>query len=394
MGCEQSLEDALSAAPTPELQAYIKKEWVETASSWANYARTHSPLLLQVLTTNALEGFHSALKNGVKAAMRSWSLRGIVEHLADITLAYDKRAELEERNWRAGKFPEVGLYPGMEKLPTPVQKLILREREEAELRIAEGEDPRELGEGSECDCLFWRRYSLPCRHLFQLDMLFGGRFQEEDWQEVRSPILGHLFFTFYTNDLQYALRFEDCGFEVYEGLEAYRREAPEPMEDAPGPAERRLAVREVLDSVQERYYALEEATSGWEEEKKAKFFGRWVGQLGAVMGTVRKAGVCDFVEENEIPAELLDGTESQQARRARRPVTKEQWLEKKAAERDRREEKRLQAAEDSQLRRGQWLPPKGSRKRLRRTTGARDGMFLPSDEDEEGYADAQFEWDD
>ena len=33
MGCEQSLEDALSAAPTPELQAYIKKESVETAAS-------------------------------------------------------------------------------------------------------------------------------------------------------------------------------------------------------------------------------------------------------------------------------------------------------------------------------------------------------------------------
>ena len=319
--------------------------------------------------------------------MRFWSLRGSVQHLADITLAYDKRAEHEERNWRSGKYPEVSLYFGMEKLPAPVQLLILKEREQAETRIAEGKDFWELEKGAECDCLFWRRYSLPCRHLFQLDILFGSWFRKEDWQKVRL-----LLFTFYTNDLQYALLFEDCGFEVYEGIEAFRTEAPEPEEDAPGPAQRRLAVREVLDGVQQRYYALEEATSGWKEEEKVKFFERWVGQLGAVMDGIRKAGVCDFVEDNEIPAELLDGTESQQARRAGRPVTKEQWLAKKAAEWDKREEKRLQAAEDSQLRRGQWLPPKGSRKRQRRPEGGWNEKFLPSDEDEEGFADAPFEY--
>ena len=185
MGCEQSLAEALSAAPSKELRAYIQKEWVETAASWANYARTHSPLLLQVPTTNPLERFHSALKYGVKAAIKSWSLQGIVIHIANVALGYDRRAEAEERSWRAGSLPEVRLYPGIERLPVPIQKLILREREKGELLVAEGEDPREVGKETECDCLFWRRYSLPCRHLFQVDMLIGGMFREEDWDEVK-----------------------------------------------------------------------------------------------------------------------------------------------------------------------------------------------------------------
>ena len=65
---------------------------------------------------------------------------------------------------------------------------------------------------------------------------------------------------------------------------------------------------------------------------------------GAVRGsdkTILKAGVCNFVEENEIPAKLLDRTESQQARQARGLVTKKQWLERKAAEWNRKEKRRL-----------------------------------------------------
>ena len=167
-----------------------------------------------------------------------------------------------------------------------------------------------------------------------------------------------------------------------EGREAYRSEPPEREEDETAPAERRLAVREVLDIIQQRFYAIEEATAGWEDERRTKFLARWIGQLGTMAREVRRTGVNDFVKEMEIPAEQLDGTESQQLRRARRPVTREEWLQKKAAEWDKREERRKQEEEDSQLRRGQWLPPKGSQKRQRRATARlKHGeiYFLPSD---------------
>ncbi|MCJ1433071.1 hypothetical protein MMC27_002430 [Xylographa pallens] len=92
--------------------------------------------------------------------------------------------------------------------------------------------------------------------------------------------------------------------------------------------------------------------------------------------------------------EQLDGAEQRQAQRARKPITKEQWLQKKAEEWDKMEEKRKQEEEDSQLRREQWLPPKSSRNRRPRTMGTATRMWLPSDRHEESLADAQFEWDD
>ena len=40
------------------------------------------------------------------------------------------------------------------------------------------------------------------------------------------------------------------------------------------------------------------------------FFSRWIGQLEVMAGEIRQAGICDMVEEKEIPAdraELLIG---------------------------------------------------------------------------------------
>ena len=190
MGCEQSVQEAITVAPTPELKEYIRKEWEATMPNWANYARCHSSLLLQVPTTNPLEGWHSALKYGVKQEMLTWSLRGIVEHVANIALGYDKRAEKARRDWKHGQYADSVLYPGLQELPGPIQLLILREREEGELLVQEGEDPREFEVGEvSCDCLFFRQYQLPCRHLFQVDILTGKMFREEDWAEVSLLLL-------------------------------------------------------------------------------------------------------------------------------------------------------------------------------------------------------------
>ena len=135
---------------------------------------------------------------------------------------------------------------------------------------------------------------------------------------------------------------------------------------------------------------MEDAVAGWEEPRRAQFFARWIGQLGAMAGDVRKAGVEALAEEKGLTVEQLAGTESQQARRGLRGLTKEQWLAKQAEEWDEREAQRVQEKENSQLRKGQWKPPKGSRKRRQRDSGA--GGFLTSDEDSEGWADAPWEF--
>lgn len=199
LGCQQSLEEALAAAPTLKMKEYIQKEWVDTAPAWAHYARCHSSLLLQISTTNSVEGWHSALKHGVKQSMLTWSLRGIIRHLADIAHSYDKRSEKAAEEWMSGNYSDSVLYPGLNKLPGPLQLLILREREEGLLLLQEGRDPRDFSKEFNCDCLFWQQYQLPCRHLFQVDILTGQVLRKEHWEQVKFYF--HCYFIIGLTDL-------------------------------------------------------------------------------------------------------------------------------------------------------------------------------------------------
>lgn len=61
MGCEDSINSAIQAAPANK-KTYLKREWLNNEHLWANYARQHSCLLLQNMTTNAVESWHSSLK--------------------------------------------------------------------------------------------------------------------------------------------------------------------------------------------------------------------------------------------------------------------------------------------------------------------------------------------
>jgi hypothetical protein len=62
-GCEESLQQAIDLVPTHTVRNYIMKNYVNNTEKWALYARQHSPLLLQVTTTNAVESYHSELKS-------------------------------------------------------------------------------------------------------------------------------------------------------------------------------------------------------------------------------------------------------------------------------------------------------------------------------------------
>jgi hypothetical protein len=47
-GARDSVDEALKAAASPEKASYIRREWQASLPMWANYAREHSALLLQV----------------------------------------------------------------------------------------------------------------------------------------------------------------------------------------------------------------------------------------------------------------------------------------------------------------------------------------------------------
>jgi hypothetical protein len=65
-----------------DLVKYIFNEWFLTRKMWAAYARQHSPLLMQITTTNAVEAWHNSLKRGssTTAQVRTqMSLKGCVQ---------------------------------------------------------------------------------------------------------------------------------------------------------------------------------------------------------------------------------------------------------------------------------------------------------------------------
>ena len=62
IGCEQLVQDAVENCTVPAIQNYIKRNYMKNTQQWALWARQHSPLLLQVTTTNPLESYHSELK--------------------------------------------------------------------------------------------------------------------------------------------------------------------------------------------------------------------------------------------------------------------------------------------------------------------------------------------
>ena len=59
---ESLIQNAINHCPVPSIQNYIKRNYTKNTEKWGLWARQHSPLLLQVTSTNPLESFHSELK--------------------------------------------------------------------------------------------------------------------------------------------------------------------------------------------------------------------------------------------------------------------------------------------------------------------------------------------
>src|SRR3954447_26321840 len=72
ISCEQLVQDAINKCPIPTIQNYIKRNYAKNTQQWALWACQHSPLLLQVSSTNPLESYHSKLKRSTS------SLHGLI----------------------------------------------------------------------------------------------------------------------------------------------------------------------------------------------------------------------------------------------------------------------------------------------------------------------------
>jgi hypothetical protein len=73
--CEELCRAAVNAAPEA-MRSYVVTHWLETRAKWAMYARQHSPLLLQVTTTNPCEAWHRKLKSAASLTKGKVALFG------------------------------------------------------------------------------------------------------------------------------------------------------------------------------------------------------------------------------------------------------------------------------------------------------------------------------
>ncbi len=60
--CESFVRDAINGCSISAIKNYIKRNYIKNTEKWDLWAHQHSPLLLQVMSTNLLKSFHSELK--------------------------------------------------------------------------------------------------------------------------------------------------------------------------------------------------------------------------------------------------------------------------------------------------------------------------------------------
>ena len=138
-GMEESPLAAIAIAPDDK-KASIKQEWWSTRRKWAYYARQHSFLLLQVMTTNAVEAWHHSLKThaGGKEIMENFSLSWVINHVLTIDDHWEQLALDVDQLWFKTRVAECSDYLELAEFPGLVQSLIVDRLKAAKKANEEG----------------------------------------------------------------------------------------------------------------------------------------------------------------------------------------------------------------------------------------------------------------
>ena len=235
----------------------------------------------------------------------TFSLNGAAHHVLRIGDQWENRARIAEANFRTTTTPECSEFPHLRKFPYPVQKLIVDQLKLAHQNLADGEEPAgEMPDELICpvDCLFYRQYQLPCRHLWHYELVFSS-FQENDWNN-------------------WAELFEDGGFEIYETTTKINVSHNED-DDIEGPDRHVLQMWEVLEHIKDKYYEIAEHTAEWTVEERNPKIERWLLWLNKLTGPIRKQGVEEAMRELENEAESDEAAGRSLTRKRRRTANDE-----------------------------------------------------------------------
>jgi hypothetical protein len=182
-----------------DLVKYLWNEWWLTRALWAHYPREALTILLQITTTNAVESWHNSLKKRSIASRQAaalFSLEGCLRTVQEVGNQWDATRERREHDEATKQLVICQIYPDLAKLAFPLQKLVFKQFELAEIRVQNQEPLRPHVDRIVCDCKWYRQYFLPCEHTWHRELLYS-HITKEYWEEI-------------------VFRFEERGFETYE----------------------------------------------------------------------------------------------------------------------------------------------------------------------------------
>lgn len=280
-GAIESTNQAIKLASNPESAKYIERNWLPEIEKWGNYAREHSPLLLQVTTTNPIEAFHRSLKSLAKITKLvirpKYSLAGIIAKIADCADKYDARAQKASYDWSKKKLSATLEFPWLNAFPYPIQLLLLGEIQAAETLAESGKEPL-LEADNTCSCRFARSYWLPCRHVI-LAYEYLMLVDEPNWDE-------------------YASQFEESGFEIYVTralVDVNYDESREMSRDVKA----KLNTSEALDQIRTRFFELSEYSSQLDSDERDRLLKRWEEEVSQFSRALIGLSIDDWIQRDK-----------------------------------------------------------------------------------------------
>ncbi|CAB4487086.1 unnamed protein product [Rhizophagus irregularis] len=241
IGCESLIQEAINECANPTIKKYILRNYAKNTHQWALWARQHSPLLLQVTSTNTLESYHSELKRTTSPK------HGLIGACNNIVALDDKKrtdSECVAYEFRTKKISFIGvddeILTEIHKFPFPVQQMIIKEYCAVDRRLEKGKTA--LGLTSlNCYCVFFHRYLLPCRHIFHESLYGDAKLLTPDTWD------------------QFQRMFDETGFDVYMYREIDLNVPVSRLTKAENAiVNRRQSVSELMERIRDTYWRVEE----------------------------------------------------------------------------------------------------------------------------------------
>jgi len=170
IGCEMLVQKSINESALPAIKRYISRYYLKNTHQWALWARQHSPLLLQVISTNALELYHSELK---RTTSSYYGLIGACNNIVALDLKRRSDSDFVAFEFRVKKISAPGIdddiIQEIHKFPFPIQKLIVGKVFAVKSRI-EKEKALSGLMIFECHCLFSKIYAFLQAYLLRANV--------------------------------------------------------------------------------------------------------------------------------------------------------------------------------------------------------------------------------